>query len=49
MAEPKGAAAAVTVSFLSNGIAIVHMQRGENRINAQFISEFTNCLDKIER
>ena len=46
MAESKPV---VAVSFLQNGIAVVRMQRGENRINSDFVRAFKDCLDKIER
>ena len=45
MAESK---AAVAVSFL-NGIAVIRMQRGENRMNNDFLQAFNDCLDKAEQ
>ena len=46
MAESKPA---VAVSFLQNGIAVVRMQRGENKFNSDFIQAFNDCLDEIEK
>ncbi|KAK7114743.1 uncharacterized protein [Littorina saxatilis] len=43
-----GAARAVSVSFLEHGIAVLRMQRGENRINKEFIDTFHSCLDEVE-
>ena len=44
-----GALRAVTVSFVEHGIAVLRMQRGENRINKEFIDAFNSCLDEVER
>ena len=44
-----GALRAVTVSFIEHGIAVLRMQRGENRINREFIDAFNSCLDEVER
>ncbi|KAK7488975.1 hypothetical protein BaRGS_00019779 [Batillaria attramentaria] len=39
---------AVTVSFLEQSIAVLRMQRGENRINPEFLRAYNGCLDKLE-
>ena len=44
-----GAVRAVTVSFIEYGIAVLRMQRGENRINKEFLEAFNSCLDEVER
>lgn len=37
-----------SVTFMEQGIAVLRMTRGENRINAEFIDSFHNCLDQVE-
>ena len=44
-----GAVRAVTVSFIEHGIAVLRMQRGEKRINKEFLEAFNSCLDEVER
>ncbi|XP_070196221.1 uncharacterized protein [Littorina saxatilis] len=46
MAESK---ASVAVTIQKNGIAVVRMQRGDNRINNEFVRAFNDCLDQVEK
>lgn len=37
------------LSFTSDGIAIIRMRNGENRLNPPFVKAMTDALDQVER
>ena len=40
----------VVAEFAENGrVAVIRMQCADNRINPEFISDFNNALDEVER
>ena len=50
MATPlqSGLDGSITIKYI-NDIAVIELNRGENRLNIDFLSKFHNALDEIER